>query len=143
MLKCSLGQVQWIVLSIKAYPYLNTNAFEVCTFTPKHQIESNLWKIKSGKTIINDRGVGRYSKGKYELYTKKDEDIQIVRKSIVKNERETGIFGTTVRKKDGYVLTLTNKSDKNKTLTLIDRIPTSSNEAIKVKLLSVNSKKED
>ena len=90
---------------LKAYPYMNTNAFEVCSFTPKHQIESNQWKIKSGKTIINDRGVGRYSKGKYELYTKKDEDIQIVRKSIVKNERETGIFGTTVRKKDGYVLT--------------------------------------
>ena len=125
---------------LKAYPYMNTNAFEVCSFTPKHQIESNQWKIKSGKTIINDRGVGRYSKGKYELYTKKDEDIKIIRKSIVKNERETGIFGTTVRKKDGYVLTLTNKSDKKKTLTLIDRIPTSSNEAIKVKLLSVNSK---
>jgi len=126
--------------ALKVYPYINTNVFEVCTFTPKHQIESNLWKIKSGKTIINDRGVGRYSDEKYELYTKKDEDIKIVRKSIVKNERETGIFGTTVRKKDGYVLTLTNKSDKNKTLTLIDRIPTSDNEAIKVKLLSVNSK---
>jgi len=128
--------------SLKAYPYLNTNAFEVCTFTPKHQIESNRWKIKSGKTIINDRAAGRYSDDKYELYTEKDEDIKIVRKLIVKNERETGIFGTTVRKKDGYVLTLTNKSDKNKTLTLIDRIPTSSNEAIKVKLLSVNSKKK-
>jgi hypothetical protein len=128
--------------SLKAYSYLNTNAFEVCTFTPKHQIESNLWKIKSDKTIINDRGVGRYHKGKYELYTKKDEDIQIVRESIVKNERETGIFGTTVHKKDGYVLTLTNKSDKPKTLTLIDRIPTSSNEVIKVKLLSINSKKK-
>ena len=126
--------------NLKAYPYMNNNAFEVCGFTPKHQIESNTWKIESGKNIINDRGVGRYNKDKYELYTKKDEDIKIVRKPIVKNERETGIFGTTVHKKDGYVLILTNKSDKNKTLTLIDRIPTSSNEAIKVKLLSVLSK---
>ncbi len=127
---------------LKVYPYMNTNAFTVCSFTPKHQIESNQWKIKSGKVTVNDRGVGQYNDGKYDLYTKKDEDIKIVRESIVRNERETGIFGTTVRKKDGYILSVTNKSDKKKTLTLIDRIPTSTNEAIKVKLLAVKSKEK-
>ena len=137
--------VSWVApanCTLKAYPYLNTHAFTVCSFTPKHQIETDRWKIKAGKVTINDKAVGQYNNGKYDLYTKKDEDIKIVRRPIVKNERETGIFGTTVRKKDGYVLTLTNKSDKEKKLMLIDRIPTSTNEAIRVKLLKVRSKEK-
>jgi len=126
---------------VKAYPYVNTNAFSVCSFKPKQQIDSTRWKIKSGLTI-NENAVGEYRDGKYNLYTKLEEDIKILRKFIVKKERETGIFGTTARKKDGFVLTLTNKSDKSKTLTLIDRIPASTTEEIEVKLLEIISDKK-
>ena len=63
-------------------------------------------------------------------------------RSIVNKERETGIFGGTARKKDGFKLTIINKSDKAKTLTLIERIPTSTTEEIKSKLLSINSEKK-
>jgi len=125
---------------VKAYPYVNTKAFHVCSFTPKYQIDSNNWKVKSGSKVINERAVGEYRDGNYNLYTKVEDDIKIQRKAIVLKERETGIFGGTARKKDGFTLTLTNKSDKVKTLTLIERIPTSTTDEITSKLLSINSK---
>ena len=131
-----------LTCEIKAYPYFNTKAFSVCTFEPKHQIDSNSWKIKLDKVTINEKAVGQYHEGKYDLYTNIEEDIKIMRKPIVKKEKETGIFGGTARKKDGFVLTLTNKSDKSKTLTLIDRIPASTTDEIKVKLLSIKSDKK-
>ena len=56
--------------------------------------------------MINENAVGEYRDGKYDLYTKVEEDIKIVRKPIVNKERETGIFGGTARKKDGFTLTL-------------------------------------
>ena len=128
--------------NVRAYPYVNTRAFHVCSFSPKFQIDSNRWKIKSSDVVLNENAVGEYRDGTYNLYTKVEEDIQIQRTPIVQKERETGIFGGTARKKDGFTIRLTNKSDKEKTLTVIDRIPTSTTEEIKSKLLSVKSDKK-
>ena len=127
---------------VRAYPYVNRQAFHVCSFTPKHQIDSNRWKVKSADEVINENAAGEYRDKRYNLYTKVEEDIKIERKPIVKRDRKTGIFGGTERKKDGFTLILTNKSDKEKTLTLVERIPTSATEEIKVKLLSINSDKK-
>jgi len=127
---------------LRAYPYQNSRAFHVCSFTPKYQIDSNRWKVRSSGEMINENAVGEYRKGKYDLYTQIDEDIQVERRPIVNKERETGIFGGTVRKKDGFRLTLINKSDKAKEITVVERIPTSTTEKIKSKLLSVYSKKK-
>ena len=127
---------------VRAYPYENTRAFHMCSFEPKYQIDSNRWKVKSSHEVINENAAGEYRDETYNLYTKVEEDIKIQRKPIVKKERETGIFGGTARKKDGFTLTLTNKSDKAKTLKLIERIPTSTTEEIKSKLLSINSKQK-
>ncbi|SFV58949.1 Aspartate ammonia-lyase [hydrothermal vent metagenome] len=137
--------LQWkapLECEVRAYPYANSKAFQVCSFKPKFQIDSNKWKIKEGEKVINENATGEYYHGKYDLYTTVEEDIKILRKPIVQKERETGIFGGTARKKDGFVLTLTNKSDRSKTLTLVDRIPASTTDEIKVKLLSVNSDKK-
>ncbi len=131
-----------LTCEIKAYPYYNARAFKVCSFEPKQQIDSNKWKVKSAKVTINENAVGEYRDGKYNLYTKIEEDIKIIRKPIVKKERETGIFGGTARKKDGFVLTLTNKSDKSKIITIVDRIPASTTDEIKVKLLEVRANKK-
>ena len=131
-----------LTCEIKAYPYSNARAFTVCSFEPKQQIDRNNWKIKSAKVTINENAVGEYRNGKYNLYTKVEEDIKIIRKPIVKKERETGIFGGTARKKDGFVFTLTNKSNKSKTLTLVDRIPASNTDEIEVKLLEIRSDKK-
>jgi hypothetical protein len=127
---------------IRAYPYVRRQAFHVCSFTPKHQIDANLWKVKSAEVVINENAAGEYRGEHYDLYTRVEENIKIERKAIVKRERETGIFGGTERKKDGFTLILTNKSDTEKTLTLTERIPTSSTEEIKVKLLSITSDKK-
>ena len=129
-----------LTCEVQAYPYANTKAFHVCSFEPKYQVESNRWKITSDTVVINESAVGEYRDDKYSLYTKIEEDINIIRKPIVQKERETGIFGGTARKKDGFTLTLTNKSAKEKTLTLIERIPTSTTDEIKAKLLSIKSK---
>lgn len=140
-----LKVVQWkapLSCEVRAYPYTQTKAFHICSFEPKYQIESHQWKVKSFKNMINENAAGEYREGRYDLYTKVEEDIKIERRPIVKKERETGIFGSTVRKKDGYRLTITNKSDKVKTLTLIERIPTSTTEEIRSKLLSINSEKK-
>ncbi len=127
---------------IKAYPYANASAFEVCSFTPKYQIDDNRWKVLTGSEVINEKAIGEYREKSYDIYTKVDDDIQIEREAIVQRERETGIFGGTARKKDGFTLTLTNKSNKIKTLTIVERIPTSSTTEITSKLLSITSKKK-
>jgi len=124
---------------LRAFPYRNSKAFEVCSFQPKYQIDNNSWKIKSGKAMINENAVGEYRDDRYNIYTQIDKDINILRTPIVQKDRKTGIFGGTARKKDGFNLVLTNKSDKIKTLTLTERIPTASTEEIKVKLLSITS----
>jgi len=126
---------------IYAYPYENAKAFHLCSFEPKYQIESHEWKVKSDHEVINENAAGEYREGQYHLYTKVEEDIQIVRKQVVDKERQTGIFGGTVRKRDGFTLTFTNKSDKEKRFTVIERIPTSATEEIQSKLLSVKSEK--
>ena len=127
---------------LRAYPYRMSTAFHVCSFKPKTQIERNSWKIKEGDTIINDRAMGEYDEERYRLYTEADLDVKIVRKPLVKKERTTGIFGSTVQKKDGYTLTLINKSDKKKMLIVTERIPTSTTKEINVKLLDIKSKKK-
>jgi len=127
---------------VRAYPYENSRAFHVCSFKPKYQIDSNQWIIRSSSEMINENAVGEYRKGQYNLYTKVEDDIKIERRRIVNKERESGIFGGTVRKKDGFKLTLINKSNKAKDLKLIERIPTSTTEEIKSKLLSINSNKK-
>jgi len=136
--------VEWKVPATcenELYPYRNIHAFEVCSFTPKFQIEQHQWKVKSTQRVINEKAVGEYDKSHYKLYTRQIEDIKVIRKKIVKKERTSGIFGSTVRKKDGFVLTLMNKSDKKIDLKVTERIPTSNTEKIKVKLLSVHSEK--
>lgn len=127
---------------VRVYPYTNTNAFQVCSFEPKYQIDANQWKVKSSNDVINENAQGEYRDGKYDLYIKVEEDIKIERTPIVNKERETGIFGGTARRKDGYQLTIINKSDKVKKLTIIERIPTSTTEEIKSKLLSIKAKKK-
>lgn len=136
---------QWkaaLECDIRVYPYRNKMAFHTCSFKPKLQIDSNQWKVKTAQTTINDKAVGEYREGKYRLYTQAELDIKVERKPIVKREKTTGIFGGTARKKDGFSIKVTNKSDKPKTLIVTERIPTSTTEEIKVKLLEVKSERQ-
>jgi len=131
-----------LTCGLMVYPYRDTTAFTVCSFKPKKQIERNSWKIRSGEKHLNDRAVGEYDGGVYHLYTEAELNIKTRRKPLVQRERTTGIFGTTARKRDGYTLVFTNKSDKEKKLTVVERIPTSATEEIEAKLLSITSVKK-
>jgi len=136
--------VRWevpVTCELELYPYRSINTFEVCRFTPKYQIELNRWKVTDHGKMVNERATGEYDKNVYKLYTQTDQDIKVTRKPIVQKERETGIFGGTARKRDGFVLTLINTSDKKKVLKITERIPVSNTEKIKVKLLSVHGSK--
>lgn len=125
--------------ALHLYAYENTDVYEACMFTPSKQIEFNQWKIKKGEETINSSARGEYLDEKYSLFTKIDPDIQVIRKPIVHKENDTGFFGSTVRKKDGYTVELVNKSDKVKKIRMTERIPASTTEKIEVKLLSVNT----
>lgn len=137
--------LQWhtaLSCDIRSYPYRRAQAFYVCAFKPKYQIERNIWKVTSSSEVINESALGEYRDERYQIYTKVEEDIKIFRKTMVQKERETGIFGGTARKKDGYSLTLTNTSKKSKTVTITERIPTSTTEEINVKLVEITSAKK-
>ena len=123
--------------ALESYPYRRAGVFKVCRFTPKFQIEQHRWKFFEKGKLANESAVGEYDGNFYALYTKLDQDIRIVRKPIVEKERESGIFGSTVKKKDGFRLEVLNKSDKTKKLRIVERIPVSTTDKINVKLLSV------
>ncbi len=133
--------MQWNVVAkcqTELHAYRNPHAYKVCTFTPKFQIERNLWRVYQDGAIINEKASGEYDDGIYKLYISNDQDIDVQRKPIVDKEKESGIFGGTIKKKDGFELTITNKSDQSKKMLVTERIPTSATDKIAVRLLSVS-----
>ena len=67
--------VSWSVpmtCELRLNAYTNTDVYEVCTFAPDKQIESNDWKIKKGDETLNSNAKGEYADQKYVLYTKID-----------------------------------------------------------------------
>jgi hypothetical protein len=128
---------------ISIYGYMQEGAFNVCSIEPKVQIETNRMIVKKGDEILNASARGEYRDGKYKIYISKDRDIKINRKSILTKDNESGIFGGNIKKKDGYELTLLNASSKIKKIKLIERIPVSTSDDIKVKLLSIEGVLED
>ncbi len=121
-----------------AYPYKDTNLYNGCSFSPKEAIEANVWKLTKNKRIVSTDARGEYRDGKYLLYTDIDESVLISHKKAIVNDTSSGIFGGSIRKKDGYELTLTNTLATPKEFTLIERIPRSTTDKIKVRLVSVN-----
>jgi hypothetical protein len=121
-----------------SYPYRDSKVYRACSFIPQSPIEANQWRIQKNKRLVSDQAYGTYRDGKYLLNVEVDEMVLTTRTPIVKRDRSSGIFGGSIRKKDGYTLELTNLSDQNKEIKLIERIPTSTTDKIKSKLLSVS-----
>jgi len=129
-----------ISCGLRVYPKSDLRVFKICFFKPKYQIDKNSWIIKENGKLINKKGIGRYKDGNYLLYVNSDRDIVVKRKKIVNKERKSGIFGGSKKVVDGYKITIINKSNKSKTLKVIDAIPTSTTDKIEVKLLSIKPK---
>jgi len=119
------------------YSYRESVARKVCSFTPVSSIESNKWLIKYKNRQITDSAYGEYRDGKYMLNVDIDDQILISRKQFIKRDRSSGIFGGSIRKKDGFTIDITNISDQPKSIKLVERIPSSTTDEIKIKLLSI------
>jgi len=120
------------------HPYRDTNIYRSCSFVPSSPIESNKWTLRKNKRLISDQAYGEYSDGEYLLNTDIDDEIIITREQIVKQDQSSGIFGGSIRKKDGFGLDITNISNNPKTIKIVERIPRSTTDKIKVKLVSVD-----
>jgi hypothetical protein len=121
-----------------SYPWRDARVYVACRFSPKQPVETDRWLLKKGRRIVSESAYGEYDKGKYLLFVDRDDEVVIHRKRLVEKERSSGIFGGKIRKKDGYTLELENKSDRQKTVKIVERIPVSPTEKIGVKLLKLD-----
>ncbi len=119
------------------YSYKESVAREVCSFTPASSIEANKWLIRYASRQITDAAYGEYRDGKYMLNIDIDDEIVISRNKFIKRDRSSGIFGGSIRKKDGFTIDITNISDKPKNIKLVERIPSSTTDKIEIKLISI------
>ncbi|BBG66246.1 aspartate ammonia-lyase [Hydrogenimonas sp.] len=123
------------------YPYRDRRVYRVIRFRPKNAIESSRWKVKEGKKIIASNVKGEYLDGYYTLFVSVDEDLAVSRKKLFLKEKES-FFGGTLRKKDGYEVSVVNQSAEKKRLTIIERIPVATRSDVEVKLLKVTSERK-
>ena len=126
-----------------SYPWRDSSIYFACRFKPKETIESDLWTLKKGRQRISENAYGEYDNGKYFLFIDRDDTVEIRRQPLVEKDRSSGIFGGKIRRKDGYILELVNKSDRQKTIKIIERLPYSVSEKIKVKLLKIEGAVEE
>jgi hypothetical protein len=120
-----------------SFPWRDPSVYVACRFVPKTAVENSRWILKRGRRVISESAYGEYDGGKYLLFVDRDDAVKIRRRPVVEKERSSGIFGGKIKKKDGYVLEFENRSDRQKTVKIIERIPASTTEAIKVKLLEL------
>ena len=90
-----------------------------------------------------ENAYGEYEDGRYLLYTDRDDSITIRRIQLPEKDRSSGIFGGEIRKKDGILLEVQNRSKEKKSLKIVERIPYSSTDKIEVKLLKVEGAKRE
>jgi len=125
------------------YPYRDRQVYVACRFTPSETIAEHRWLLKKNRRIISENAFGEYEKGKYLLYTDVDDTIKVERRRIVESDRSSGIFGGSIKKSDGFVLRITNLSKKVKSLKIVERIPRSVTDRIKVKLLTITGAEKE
>lgn len=129
-----------VACGLEAYPYRDNGVFSVCRFAPGAPIDSDRWEVKrNGKLQKNI--FGKYEKDRYLLFADLDETLQIRRKALLAKERTSGIFGSDIRRRDGYGLEIHNRSEKAKRLTIHERLPVATFEGVKVRLIEVRAPK--
>ncbi len=125
------------------YPYTNTSVFNEYSFKLPFEIDGNFWEVFAGKeTYSNVRGRFDKDNNVYRVFAGIDYSLEVERKKIVNFGKETGFFSKTKVLKDGYKITIRNLGDKAKHLYVIDRVPVSTNEDIKVKDVVVEGVKD-
>lgn len=119
------------------YPYQNLTVFKETVFQPKTELYGNMWKVISGKEVFNNV-YASVVEGKIRLATGTDKDIAVTRKPIPLTRESDGFFGSKKRMKRGYTIELSNLSNIEKKLTVIERIPLSGDDRITVENIYLN-----
>ena len=115
------------------HPYNSSNVYETASFAPKQTIESHQWKVRRNKQLIENAPIRRDGK-EILINVAIDYDIETKRKNISEFSEDKGIFSSDRLKKEGFKLTLTNRSKVDKKVEIIERIPLSTQEEIQVSL---------
>ncbi len=125
------------------YPYENTSVFNEYFFKLPFEIDGNSWEVFAGKESYSNVN-GRFDKEKnvYRVFAGVDYSVEVNRERIVNFGKEKGFFSKTKVIKDGYKITIRNIGDKGKHLYVVDRVPISTNEDIKVKEVVVSGVKD-
>jgi hypothetical protein len=126
-----------------SYPWRDTAVYRACRFTPRSPIVSDRWILRAGRRILSERAYGEYDGGKYLLFVDRDERVKLRREPLLESERSSGIFGGEIRRTDGYRLIFDNTSEQEMRLKIVERIPRSTSDKIKVKLLKVEGAKRE
>lgn len=140
------GQGPWILLPLSflilsfLYGFIRARGY---LHRPKQEIVTDRWVLKQGRRLLAENAYGEYEDGRYLLYTDRDDSITIRRIQLPEKDRSSGIFGGEIRKKDGILLEVQNRSKEKKSLKIVERIPYSSTDKIEVKLLKVEGAKRE
>ena len=126
-----------------SYPWRSPSVYVACRFTPKGAVESDRWILRKGRRVLSENAYGEYEGKRYLLFVDRDDAVSVRRKPLAEQERSSGIFGGKIRRKDGYLLTLVNRSEKQKTVKIVERIPRSVTDKIRVKLLKIEGAVEE
>ncbi len=115
------------------HPYSSNYVYQNVSFTPKQTIESQSWKVLHNRELIQNAPIRRIGK-KITLNVAIDYDIETKREKINEFSKDKGIFSSDRLKKEGFKLTLTNRSKVDKKVQITERIPLSTQEEIEVSL---------
>jgi len=121
-----------------AYPFISSQVYRVCSFKSSSSIEKNVWRVTEHNKILSENAKGKYINNHYVLYAGINDKIDIRRVNIPNKEKKSGFFGSEIKKVDGYILKVTNKSQKPQIVEIIDRIPYSNSDKISVSLKRVD-----
>lgn len=121
-----------------SYPWKSDAVYVACRFTPKRAVEGDRWIVKRGRRLLSENAYGEYVGGEYLLFVNRDDSVKVRRSRLVERERSRGVSGGKIRKKDGYLIDLENRSDQEKEIVVVARIPRATSEKIAVKLLKAD-----
>lgn len=126
--------------------YANAKAFYKISFKSNKLFSNSNANLYLDSIFIGKRYINEIKKDKKSyLFFGEDRFIDI-KKELVKDMKEKPFFGINkITKEQLWKYTITNNHDKPKSITLVERLPISKNEKIKVKLISKAqfSKKEN
>jgi hypothetical protein len=126
-------QKQDINLKLTWHPYISKHVYHTAIFSPKEVIESRNFKIRYKNRLIENAPIRKDAKD-ILVNIAVDYDVEVKRERLNEFSQDNGIFSSDRLKQDGFKLTLTNHSNRAKSIKITERIPLSTQDEITVSL---------